>query len=68
MPEIIFPETANMASLKAARSFDVKPILALLTSDLTADVSAMEKLISKNTICLVGSVSNYPFGTNDPIA
>ncbi len=66
-PEMILPESAHVAFLKAAHYFDVKPVSAPLTPDFKVDISAVEKLISKNTILLVGSSPNYPFGTIDPI-
>jgi len=66
-PEMILPESAHVAFLKAAHYFDVKPVLAPLMSDFTVDASAVEKLISKNTIMIVGSAPNYPFGTIDSI-
>jgi glutamate/tyrosine decarboxylase-like PLP-dependent enzyme len=46
----------------------VKIVKAPLRADFTADVAAMEKLITRNTIALAGSAPNYPYGTIDPVA
>jgi len=32
-----------------------------------ADVKSMKKLIDSNTICLVASSPEYPFGNFDPV-
>ena len=66
-PEMILPESAHVAFLKAAEYFDVKPVFAPLDDGFRVDVAAVQKLITKNTILLVGSAPNYPFGTIDPI-
>ena len=39
-----------------------------LLDDYTADLAALEKAITANTIAIVGSAPNYPFGTIDRIA
>jgi glutamate/tyrosine decarboxylase-like PLP-dependent enzyme len=66
-PEIIVPESAHVAFIKAGEYFDVKIVRAPLQSDFRADVAAMEKRINRNTIALVGSAPCYPYGTVDPI-
>jgi len=66
-PEMILPTSAHVAFMKAAKYFDVKPVFAPLDDGFRVDVSAVRKLINKNTILLVGSAPNYPFGTIDPI-
>ena len=38
-----------------------------VTSDTLADLDGMSKLIDKNTICLVASAPEYPYGNNDPV-
>ena len=38
-----------------------------VTSDLKADLDGISKLIDKNTICLVASAPEYPFGNYDPV-
>jgi sphinganine-1-phosphate aldolase len=39
----------------------------LVDKDLCGDVGAMEALIDSNTICLVASGPEYPFGNFDDI-
>jgi len=66
-PEIIVPESAHVAFHKAGKYFDVRMVLAPLDKDYRVSVRAVDRLISENTIALVGSAPNYPFGTIDPI-
>ena len=66
-PEMIVPESVHVAFNKAAHYFDVKMVVAPLDDTFRVDVSAVKKLINKNTILIVGSAPNYPFGTVDPI-
>lgn len=66
-PEFIVPESAHVGFIKAGEYFDVKIIRAPLKADFTADVAAMERLITRNTIGLAGSAPNYPYGAVDPI-
>jgi glutamate/tyrosine decarboxylase-like PLP-dependent enzyme len=40
---------------------------APLTKNFMADIKAMKKLIDSNTICLVASAPEYPFGNFDPV-
>lgn len=66
-PEMIVPESVHVAFNKAAHYFDVKMVVAPLDDTFRVDVEAVKKLINKNTILIVGSAPNYPFGTVDPI-
>ncbi len=66
-PEMIVPESVHVAFNKAAHYFGVKMVVAPLDNTFRVDVKEVEKLINKNTILLVGSAPNYPFGTVDPI-
>jgi len=66
-PEMIVPESVHVAFNKASHYFGVKMIVAPLDKTFRVDVSAVKKLITKNTILIVGSAPNYPFGTVDPI-
>ncbi len=66
-PEMVLPVTAHPAFDKAAQYFGIKPIRTPVGPDFRADVEAMEKAITKNTIVLVGSAPGYPHGIIDPI-
>lgn len=66
-PEMIVPISIHPAFDKAAHYFDVKIIKAPLSADFRVDVEAVKKLITPNTILLVGSAPQYPQGVIDPI-
>lgn len=67
-PEIIVPETAHASFYKAAHFYNVKVItLPTKPRSGTIEISALRRAISKNTVCIVGSVPNYPHGNCDPI-
>src|SRR4051794_16853028 len=68
MPNFVKPETAHPAFDKAGHLFGIEVRTAPIDPDTTqVDVAAMAELIDENTICLVGSACNYPYGTIDPI-
>lgn len=67
-PEMIIPETAHVAWLKGSEYFGVKVRRAPLGPDYAVDPAAVEKLINKNTVMILGSSPEYPHGIIDPIA
>jgi glutamate/tyrosine decarboxylase-like PLP-dependent enzyme len=68
-PEMILPDTAHVAFDKGAHYFGVKVITAPVDPVTTlVDVDFVRKQINRNTVLLVGSAGNYPYGTIDPIA
>ncbi len=67
-PEMILPETAHVAFDKGAHYFGVKVIAAPVDPVTTlVDTDFVRKHIGRNTVLLVGSAGNYPYGTIDPI-
>jgi sphinganine-1-phosphate aldolase len=66
-PEAIFPITCHPALDKAAHYFGVKALHAPVDDSFRVDVKAVERLITPNTILLVGSAPAYPHGVIDPI-
>jgi sphinganine-1-phosphate aldolase len=66
-PEMIVPVSIHPAFDKAAHYFDVKIIKAPVGPDFRVDVEAVKKLITPNTILIVGSAPQYPQGVIDPI-
>ncbi len=66
-PEMILATTAHAAFSKAAAYFDVEAIRVPVNDDYRANVEAMAKAITPNTILLVGSAPTYPHGVIDPI-
>jgi len=67
-PEMVIPITAHAAFDKAAAYFGIKAIhIPVDPKTMQVDVKAVERAITKNTIMLVGSAPNYPYGCIDPI-
>lgn len=67
-PELILPETAHPAFEKGAHLFDLKVVRIPVDPVTTlVDLDIVRKSINKNTVMIVGSACNYPYGTIDPI-
>lgn len=67
-PEMIIPETAHVAWDKGSEYFGVKTRRAPLDKNTWGvDVAAVEKMINKNTVMILGSAPEYPHGIIDPI-
>jgi glutamate/tyrosine decarboxylase-like PLP-dependent enzyme len=67
-PNIVKPETAHPAFDKAAHLFGVEVRTAPIDPETTTvDVDAVAALIDDQTIALIGSACNYPYGTVDDI-
>jgi sphinganine-1-phosphate aldolase len=66
-PEMVLPTTAHAAFDKASHYFGVKIRWAPVGPDFRVDVAAVERLINRNTILIVGSAPQYPHGVIDPI-
>jgi len=66
-PEMVLPVSAHPAFIKAAKYFDVKPVITPVRDDLRADVDAIRGAITDQTILIMGSAPSYPHGVVDPI-
>lgn len=66
-PELVLPTSAHAAFHKAGQYFGVKLRVTPLDDDFRADVGAIEDAINDNTIAIVGSAINFPYGTIDPL-
>ncbi|MCW5908921.1 MAG: aspartate aminotransferase family protein [Chitinophagales bacterium] len=66
-PNVVLPQSAHPAFMKAFHFLEVDFIATPLNSDYSADVAAMEKAINENTIMLVGSAPAYAHGVMDNI-
>ncbi len=67
-PEMILPVSAHPAFRKGAHYFGLKVVDAPVDSKTTlVDIDFVRDHINPNTILLVGSAGNYPYGTVDPI-
>jgi len=67
-PEIIMPHTAHPAFDKAGMYFGIKMVhIPVSEPDFRVDPEAVAAKINDNTIALVGSAGNYPYGLIDPL-
>ncbi len=66
-PEMIAPVTAHAAFDKAAQFFKIKLRKIPIGPDFRADVKAVKRAISGNTVAIVGSAVTFPHGVVDPI-
>ncbi len=66
-PNIVLPNTAHLTFDRAAEALGLEARRVPVGHDLRADVAALSARMDADTIALVGSAPNYPFGTFDPI-
>lgn len=67
-PEMVIPVTAHAAFDKAAKYLKIKiRTVPVNHTTYTVSIDAMKNSINKNTIMLVGSAPNFPYGTMDNI-
>jgi sphinganine-1-phosphate aldolase len=66
-PQVVAPATAHVAFDKAAQYFRIKLVRVPVAADHRADVDAMRRAITRNTVALVGSAPTFPHGVIDPI-
>ncbi|KAJ5485268.1 Sphingosine-1-phosphate lyase [Penicillium diatomitis] len=67
-PEMIIPDTAHAAFIKACNYFKIKlHRVPCPEPEFKVDVSAVRRLINPNTVLLVGSAPNFPHGIIDDI-
>ena len=66
-PEIVAPYSTHSTVHKTAKYLDLKVVTVPQRDDLTADVDALEQAITGQTIGIVGSAPNWPYGHVDPI-
>lgn len=67
-PNIVLPGSAHLTFDRAAEALGMEVRRAPIGRDLRADTGAMAALVDGETVAIVGSAPNYPFGTFDPIA
>ncbi|KAJ5745145.1 Sphingosine-1-phosphate lyase [Penicillium odoratum] len=67
-PEMIIPDTAHAAFIKACNYFKIKlHRVPCPEPEFKVDVHAVRRLINPNTVLLVGSAPNFPHGMVDDI-
>jgi len=64
---IVASETVHPAFNKGAKLMDLEVRRAPVGADLRMDLAAVEALIDDDTIMIVGSAPNFPYGIIDPI-
>lgn len=68
-PEMILPQTAHPAFVRAGHYLGVKPVIAPVDGeDLGVDMKQVIKLLNERTVLVVGSAPTRPHGVIDPIA
>jgi len=67
-PEIVAPRTTHVALGKAAHYFGLKVRYVDEGPDLRADVQAMKRAVTRDTVLITASAPQYPHGVVDPIA
>ena len=65
--DLVVPTTAHAAFDKAAQYLGMRIIKVPVDADCRADVRAMERAITPNTVLLAGSAPSFPHGAIDPI-
>lgn len=65
--EVILPETAHPAFMKACHYLSLKSVVVPVSEDGKADPEAMKAAISPYTILLVASAPCFPYGVVDPV-
>jgi tyrosine decarboxylase / aspartate 1-decarboxylase len=66
-PEVVLPESAHFSFNKICGMLKIKPIYVGLDSFFRANVTQIEKNITKNTIALVGTAGTAELGCVDSI-
>jgi glutamate/tyrosine decarboxylase-like PLP-dependent enzyme len=68
-PQMIWPDTAHPAFTKAAHLFGIEVVVAPTDPATTqVDVDFVRDAVTDQTVVIIGSAGNYPYGTIDPIA
>ncbi len=66
-PTIVAPFTAHPAFNKSAHYLGLRVIRTPLDGDSHVDLAAYRAAVTKDTVLMVGSAPDYPFGQVDPI-
>jgi glutamate/tyrosine decarboxylase-like PLP-dependent enzyme len=67
-PNLVMPYSAHPAFDKACMMMEIELRRISVQDNLSPDIDAMREAIDTNTIMLVGSAPNFPYGLIDPIA
>ena len=67
-PNFVKPETGHPAFDKACHLLGIELRTVPVTADTTVDPAVVSKQVDDQTIAIMGSATNYGYGTIDPIA
>jgi tyrosine decarboxylase/aspartate 1-decarboxylase len=67
VPEVVLPESVHFSFEKICRLLKIKPVCADLDANFRVDYHAVERLVTKNTVAIVGSAGTSELGVIDPI-
>ncbi|MEW6997751.1 aspartate aminotransferase family protein [Colwelliaceae bacterium BS250] len=66
-PNIVAPYSTHSTVHKVCKYLDLEVIVVPQLADLSVDLDGIKNAINENTIAIVGSAPNWPYGTVDPI-
>jgi glutamate/tyrosine decarboxylase-like PLP-dependent enzyme len=67
-PEVVMPDTAHPAFDKAGEYFGIRMVhVPVAAPDFRVDPQRVQDAITENTVAIVGSAGNYPYGLIDPL-
>ena len=66
-PEIVAPYSTHSTVHKTAKYLDIRVVTVPQKDDLSVDIEGIREAVGPNTIGIVGSAPNWPYGTVDPI-
>jgi len=66
-PEVLLPTTAHPALFKAAHMLGLRVVVVPTAPGFGTDAAAARRLLTDDTILVVGSAPQYPHGVIDPI-
>jgi glutamate/tyrosine decarboxylase-like PLP-dependent enzyme len=67
-PEVVAPYSTHSTVHKTCQYLDIRVVTVAQHPDLSCDMPALEAAIGPNTIGIVGSAPNWPYGLVDPIS
>ncbi len=66
-PEVVAPYSTHSTVHKTCKYLDIKVVTVDQRPDLSCDFEALKDAVGPNTVGIVGSAPNWPYGTVDPI-
>lgn len=66
-PNIVASQTAHVAFDKAAFYLGMEIRKVPILEDFSCDVEGLEREIDSNTVCIIASSPEFPFGRFDPV-